>query len=359
MKKSILLTFFCIVILCLSACGLSKGKDKKQEESKDAEKYFKCLEDTFKADSYILNLKEEGRYDSYDGLYYVYKKDGSSYLGYSETMEEDSDKYFEYYYIDKAFFENKSSRWSDDVEVKYYTEDDFDSKYSSEYIRYRNFVALEGKETAEIMDTLIASQDSIEVPSYSVYKEAIIQIAKNYSSDKSEFDFVKSMNATDSKFNISMNAAGFYNWCEENIDEYEMSSLMKSDLEDKDGKKVRVNFAITIEDGFATGFKYIHKYSDSDDTSTLKYTFTEINKLDTESEIVSACTDVVDAIKPGDYKSAMIELINWFEDNRYSYEEYKFKIVESNSSKGYDELHVYYKSDEYNEKVYTYTYNGF
>ena len=359
MKKSILIAFLCLTVFCLIACGKSKS-DKAQDKGNTVKNYFECLEKTLKADSYNFNLKEYGKYDNYDGYYSVYRKDDTSYLGYTESMDDDEeDVYYEYFYIDKIFFENKSSKWSDDVEVKYYGEDDFDSVYSSAYKRYKNLVALEGNDAADIMDALIASQNDFEVPSYSVYKEAITKIVNKYMLNKSDVDFVDDIEATDSKFEISMNAVEFYKWCGENIDKYEIPSSMTYYLENKNAKKVTLKLAITVKDGYAIGFEYIHEYPDEDDTDALEYTFTNINKLNKESAIVVSCKEVVDAVKPGDSEHAMVQLIDSLETNRYSSEEYKFKVVESDSNNGYDELYVSYRYGSESPTLYKYSYNGF
>lgn len=221
MKRRILIgVFLATMVVSLAGCG---------NKADSASTYFKALENTVKADNYQadISIYEADVSREYQSRMARCKDGDKVYCGYINDPDYGSD-YFYFTYDTGTFYEVMSNK--DDIEIDMTEEDNKYSEDNLETDRYKIYKLLKTLEDGDIdgvMENISVFESVALTPSYRVYKQGILEVTDKYLKDKDSVSFIKDLSMKNNEMKLTMYAADFYFWCDDNIDSYKMSSEIK------------------------------------------------------------------------------------------------------------------------------------
>lgn len=324
MKRRILIGVF-LATMVASLAGCSNKADS-------ASTYFKALEDTIKADNYQADIsiyrlrgnKESqsriARYKDGDKVYCGYTDNpvyGSNYFDY---LCDDETLYCELYYKNKVYDMTKE-------ENRYNNEND----ETDEYRNYKSLKALGGEDIDGVMENISVFESAELTPTYRVYKQGIIEVTDKYRKDKDSVNFIKDLSMENNEMKLTMYAADFYFWCDDNIDSYKMSSEMKEKLGDTVYSKVLLVVDIKLDGKFVSDYQFYHVLSGEEGKDGIAFKFEDINKSvdDCILALYFKDRDKYNQMRDEALKENIIKAVK---EISAEYPEYRYKISDDKSS---------------------------
>lgn len=267
MKRRILIgVFLATMVVSLAGCG---------NKADSASTYFKALENTIKADNYQVDISIYEADVSREYLSQMSRcKDGDKvYCGYANDLDYNSD-YFDYTY-DTGTFYRGDEQFDMTEEDNKYSEDNLET---DRYKIYKLLKTLGDGDIDGVMENISVFESAELTPSYRVYKQGIIEVTDKYLKDKNSVSFIKDLSMENNEMKLTMYAADFYFWCDDNIDSYKMSSEMKEELGNTAYSKVLLVVDIKLDGKFVSDYQFYHILSGEEDKDGIAFKFEDINK---------------------------------------------------------------------------------
>lgn len=330
LRKYALLGVICLFLLSITAC--SSGDEKKKKEALSVGKYFECLEDTLKQDSFEFELS-----DLFDeSCYYKITKctyEDNTYVGYyDDRLSGSAREFYKYaYYKDNELYELGYDSVID-VTNKY----DEGGGLSSEYVIYRLMKAFESENINDVMDSVGLYESAEGMLAFRTYKQGIEKVISLYNEDKSNISFIKDLSMSDDEFKIEMYVGDFYIWCENNLDSVIISDDQKESFIGTEASKITVTISIKLDGDYVSEYKHIYG---PDLQAGMEMYFNNINQLGEDSPLVLSALDR-DKYEQAVFEAKRESSIQWVKDMYEESADYRYKCdypcgtIYSNKDKG-------------------------